>query len=82
MSSIRKFFKTVVTIEILSEERLPDPLSLEEINYLITEGPCSGKMTHAEREISAKVAARELCKQESDPEFFRLDKLGNDLPED
>ena len=75
----RKFFRTLVTIEILSEGPIDSP-SLDNINSEITDGDWSGKITYGESvEVSGLAMADLLRAQGSDPEFFQIDKLGNDL---
>lgn len=79
MPSPRKFYKTTYKIEILSEDLLGDALSLEQINYLITEGECSGVVEEEVYETLTSVqAAQELVKQGSDPSFFGLTEAGED----
>jgi len=77
----RKFYRTVVSIEILSEdEPYGDGRTLEDIGYAITEGHCSGKITTAsEAEVTAPEMAKLLVAQGSDPEFFQLDENGNEV---
>lgn len=80
IKSPRKFYKTVVTIEILSEESLREGVSLADIQYLITDGPCSGKVTvSARQELNSAEIVKELQDQASEPEFFGLDTEGNDI---
>lgn len=76
----RKFYKTVYKIEVLSEEPMGYCESLSNIEYEITEGQCSGIFTEEEIiELTPQEMVVELESQGSDPEFFRLDKEGNDL---
>lgn len=80
--STRKFFKTVVEVEVLSEDEPAQFDTLSDLYYHITEGHCSG--THevkSSEEVSAKVMAKLLKKQGSDPEFFRLSEDGEELEE-
>jgi hypothetical protein len=76
--SDRKFYKTVITVEVLSEE----PVAFGDLGGLhcaITEGGCSGDYTEGKtKTLSAKQAVRELLKQGSDPSFFRLTETGAD----
>ena len=66
-----KYFRTVVSIEILSNEEIPDTISLEDISYGITYGHWSGLITHEQsQEIKAPKARRLLQKQGSDPTFL------------
>ena len=74
------FYKTVFTIEVLSEEEYPLRAELERINYDITEGHCSGIVYCTEqKQLTGRAMAEELFKQGSDPEFFELDGDGNPL---
>lgn len=76
----RKFFKTTITVVVLSEdEPLQDGLPLDQVAYLIEEGDCSGETHFESVEISAKEAAQALIGQGSDPELFRLSDEGEDL---
>jgi hypothetical protein len=69
-----------VVVTVLSEDVPPEWDSLEDLNYLITSGRCSGEVvTTKEIKVDAKTMAKLLIKQCSDPEFFRLDEDGNDL---
>jgi hypothetical protein len=82
MISKRKFYKTIITIEVLSEEPY-NPDSVQEIDYDITDGDCSGKFDVVESiEVDAPTMAALLKSQGSDPEFFQLDDEGNDLEDD
>lgn len=79
---MNKFFKTIITIEILSERKY-NSTDLTRINYDITDGDCSGKVEISSyQELTPKEAAKELLAQGSDPEFFNLDKDGNSLDDD
>ena len=78
--TIRKFYKTVVTIEVLSEYPFT-PESIKNIDYVITEGDCSGTWDYDVKIISPQEAARSLIEQGSEPGFFQLDEDGNDVRE-
>lgn len=81
MSSERKFYKTVVTVEVLHENRddINDNMKLADVAEAIFSGPCSGKVSFsAPIEIGPKTAAKKLMEQGSDPGFFQLDEEGND----
>lgn len=76
----RKFYRTVIQVEILSEEPYEGD-DLETIKYDITEGHCSGILKDEVRnEVkNGKEMARLLLDQGSDPEFFQIDEEGNDV---
>lgn len=75
----RKFYRTVFTVEVLSEEPFGDGVDLVDLKYMINEGDCSGCIRQSDpEELDGLRAARALEKQHSDPGFFRLDEDGND----
>lgn len=77
--SKRTFYKTTVTVEVLHEEPL-DFDNLEDLHYMITDGECSGKFEVTDFvAMNGKNMAKALQEQGSDPEFFQLDKKGNDI---
>jgi hypothetical protein len=73
----------VLKVEILSEEPF-EWENLGDVAFAITEGDCSGDydVLKSNKPITAKMAAKALQKQGSDPEFFRLDEKGNDVDGD
>jgi hypothetical protein len=80
MASKRRFYRTVVRIEILSEEPYHGN-TLSAINYDIKEEGCSGLLSHVVRneEHDGPSIARLLMAQGSGPEFFRLTATGEDI---
>lgn len=80
----RKFFKTVFRVTVLSEDApIEEPISLEDLEYAINEGPCSGVVERVSVEnLDSKQAATALISQGTEPEFFLIDKDGNDLEDD
>lgn len=77
--SKRKFYRTVIQIEVLSEQPYSST-DLEKINYDITEGHHSGEITIVtdSDEMDGKTCAEKLQAQGSDPDFFCLDVHGHD----
>lgn len=81
MPSSRKFYRTVIEVEVLTEERMRLG-SLGDIHYEITDGGASGKYgVTCEEVVDGPTAARLLKEQGSDPGFFQLDDDGNDVEE-
>lgn len=75
-----KFYKTIIQVEVLSEDQPVNNLSLKQIVYEITEGDCVGTSEIiSAREISPSDCAEELSRMGSEPEFFNLDDDGNSL---
>ena len=74
----RKFYKTVLQVEVLSEAPY-QPESLAQVHHDITEGDCSGKWQVVRtKELNGQQAARALTGQASDPGFFSLTRAGED----
>jgi hypothetical protein len=79
MPSDRKFYKTTVTVTILSEEPISRGVELNDIAHQITLGDWSGEVdVGSSREVTARQVAALLKEQGSDPGFFTLDSDGND----
>lgn len=78
----RKFYKTKIVVEVLSEAPVNFD-SLEEVAYSITDGGCSGQWNVVKTtELNGKQIVKALDAQGSASEFFMLDDKGNDLSED
>lgn len=77
--SKRKFYRTVIQIEVLSEEPYSST-DLEKINDDITNGHQVGDITIItdSEEMDAKTCADKLSKVGSEPDFFCLDVHGHD----
>lgn len=79
---MKKYFKTTITIEILSERKYYST-DLSKIEYDISYGDCSGKVeVSSYQELTSTEAAKELLAQGSDPEFFNLDQDGRVMDDD
>ncbi len=79
--SKRKFFRTHIVVEVLSEDSPISPRAdLDAIHAAITDGDCVGQVSikHVEA-LNGPQAARALRRVGSEPGFFRLDERGNDL---
>lgn len=75
----RKFYKTVMKLEILSEEPIPPGTEWEHVINEAKEGDYSMReLGEKETVLNGKQAARALLLQGSDPSFFRLTKDGDD----
>lgn len=75
----RKFHKTVIKFTVLSEDPIPDGMSLENIAHECFNGDWSmGYNSFKETQLNGKQAANALHKQGSDPSFFNLTDDGED----
>lgn len=79
--SKRKFFKTTITIEVVSEDEPVDNWNLGAILEGMDEGDLSGRWTGAHERLTGKEAAKMLRDQASDPQFFQLNDDGSDMEE-
>tara|TARA_Y100000310_G_C20357110_1_gene657194 strand:+ start:122 stop:373 length:252 start_codon:yes stop_codon:yes gene_type:complete len=78
--SKRQFWKTILHIEILSEDEPYDFLNYEDLKYDVTDGHYSAVVKTLQEELlTPEEAAKALQKQGSDPEFFQLDEDGNEV---
>ncbi|MBL1153143.1 MAG: hypothetical protein HND43_10490 [Armatimonadetes bacterium] len=69
----QKFFKTTITVEVISEECPVSELGLADIAHQITQGDCSGEITNTEVvNLTPGQAAQALIDQGSDPDFLGL----------
>ena len=80
----KKIYKTIIQVEILSEEPIDSSLSLSDIDYHITDGHCSGqlKTVSSNEEIVGKVAVEACREHGTSTEFFMMDGAGNEIDED
>jgi hypothetical protein len=71
----RKFYRTVIQVEILSESPYTEDYNLEAIAYDIGQGDCSGRVTDIvlNEEVDGPTMSKLLLAQGSDPGFFMLD---------
>ena len=76
--SKRRFHRTLIQVEVLSEEPY-NPESLAEVANDIVQGDCSGKWdVKLQTEVTGRTMAKLLQDQGSDPEFFMLTEDGED----
>ena len=77
----RKFYKSVFTFEVLSEEPIPDDMSLTNMIHETIVGDYNGSMLAKDVnvEINSEEAAIRLVLSGSDAGFFRLDNKGNEI---
>jgi hypothetical protein len=68
----RKYFKTIITIEVLSEDAPVDvhQLTMQEIEYRYTYGDWSASVDDEVQELTREQVEEELLSQGSSPEFF------------
>jgi len=77
--SNRKFYKTTLILEVLSDEPL-GAMPLTDIVYHITEGDMSGDIVEtSESAVDGAAMAKLLTAQRSTPEFFGLTEEGEDI---
>ncbi len=78
--SKRKFYKKIVILEFLSEEPMPDFYNIGQMVFEAEQGENSMRtISEKDSVLNAKEAAKALIQQDSDPDFFRLTKNGQDV---
>ncbi len=76
----KKFFKTTLTFEVLSEEPIPDDIELEEVAREAQEGSYVGRMgPRWETELCGRSVVTSLYEFGSEPGFFMLDESGQEV---
>jgi hypothetical protein len=80
MATKKKLYRNVYVVEILSEEPLGDGMTLEQLQYEMLEGDCSGVVKHKyiDQEVRGRKAAKMVMAQGSNPEFFGMNEFGNE----
>ena len=82
MISTRTFYRTIITVEVLSEDPLPPEMDLEDVALEIHSGDYSGDVKFGPAEpVDGPEMARLLKAQGSAPEFFQLNEDGEDVEE-
>jgi len=78
-----KVYKSVLKVEILSEDPYPEVMTLNQVAFDIVEGECSGviEWESLNAELHGEEAVKECDKHGSDPEFFQIDENGNKIEE-
>lgn len=77
--STRKFHRTWFTVEVLSEEPIPQ-MELKDVLYRMDNDDFVGIWNReGEMELNATQTARFLYQYGSEPEFFRLTSVGGEL---
>ena len=77
----KKIYRTVIQMTVLSEEPLPEGMSFEEIDANCSDGDFCGKtdFLKVNEVLEGREAAIAVEDTGSDPEFFQMDKDGNEL---
>jgi len=77
----KTIYRTVIEIEVLSDEPIPEGMSLNDIEDECNEGSFSGVHDYKIRneKLVGQDAANATLKQGSSPDFFQMDENGNEL---
>ena len=80
MSKQKKIYKTIITIEVLSEEPIPSDMQVEDVIYEGNEGDYSIFVSEGKpKELIGYDAVKAIHKQGSDTDFFGMDEEGNEI---
>ena len=76
----RTFYKTTFRVVVLSEDPIPDDLSLRSVLDEADAGAyVANEASQLTKELNGRQAVNALYKFGSEPGFFRLDDKGNDV---
>jgi hypothetical protein len=77
----KKLYKTVIQIEVLSEDPILDTMSVQSIEDECDNGDYSGMHTWitTNEVLEGQAAADATMKQGSSPDFFGMDENGNEF---
>lgn len=76
----KKLYKTIISVEVLSDEKIPEETSLAKVLYETEEGMWSGiEKWKRNVEITGQNAVKECEVHGTDPDFFMMDYNGNEL---
>jgi hypothetical protein len=77
----KKLYRTVIQIEVLSEEPIDTDMSLDDIEEECNTGSYSGvhDWIVTNEVLEGQAAADATLKQGSSPDFFQMDENGNEL---
>jgi hypothetical protein len=74
VKSEKKYFKTTIIYEVLSEDKPVQWESLQELGEEVTDGMCSGRLISEDSVLVTVGELRDLCeKHGTDPSFFIRD---------
>ena len=78
--SDKKYYKTTITLEVLSEEPIPSWMEAKDVLNEMDNGDFVGVTNEAApKELTGKQMADELVKFGSKPEFFSLNEDGEEV---
>ena len=77
----KKLYRTVIQIEVLSEDPIPEGMSLDQIEEECNTGSFSGvhDFIVTNEVVKGKKAAELVRKQGSSPDFFQMDENGDEI---
>jgi len=82
MSEPRRFYKSIIHFEVLSEEPIPGHVDMEYIAREAMEGRYVGRFLDTDEVLlNGAAMAEALYEAGSEPGFFELDDEGNDFDE-
>jgi len=77
----KQIYRSVIRLEVLSDEPIPEDISLASIADQCDNGDYSGMSAWkvVNTPVKGKQAVKLIEAQGSDPEFFGMDKNGNEI---
>lgn len=77
----KKLYRTVIQIEVLSEDPIPEGMSLDQIEEECNTGSFSGvhDFIKTNEVIEGEEAVKAVMAQGSSPDFFQMDENGDEI---
>lgn len=77
----KKIYRTVIQIEVLSEDPIPGDMTLDQVEEECNTGSFSGvhDFIKINEEIEGEEAAKAVRAQGSSPDFFQMDENGDEI---
>jgi hypothetical protein len=82
MATKKKLYHKRIVVEVLSEEPIPDSMTLADLEREYTNGEYVGcTETKKNQIVTGRKAAKMVMEMGSDPAFFMMNEFGNEIEE-
>lgn len=82
MATKKKLYHKRIVVEVLSEEPIPDSMTLADLEHEYTNGDYVGcTETKKNQIVTGRKAAKMVMAMGSDPTFFMMNEFGNEIEE-
>jgi len=83
MATKKKLYHKRIVVDVLSDEPIPENMSLSVLDMEMTQGDYVGSIETKKNEVvTGRKAAKMVIAAGSDPMFFQMNDFGNEVPND